>query len=157
MRFSRETVSVELFEELMPVLERHFKEIAHYQDIPLQPDIQRYINIDQAGCLRAFTARDELKELVGYVVFFVQPAIHYSGSLQAMQDVVYLEKSQRGLGFGRAFLQWCDEQLKADGVQVVYQHVKPKHMALAKVSESLGYELVDHIYGRRLDFDKAQN
>lgn len=151
MHFSRETVCAEFFEEITPLLEKHFHEIAHFQDIPLKPNFQRYIDIDRAGCLRTFTARDEFQKLVGYAVFFVQPNIHYQTSLQAVQDVIYLEKSQRGAGIGKLFIAWCDEELKLDGCQAVYHHVKENHKALGKCVESLGYKLVDLIYTRRLD------
>lgn len=135
----------------MPLLQKHYVEIAHFQDIELKPNFQRYMDIDKAGALRTFTARDELNKLVGYAVFFVQPAIHYMLSLQACQDIVYLEQSKRGLGIGREFIEWCDLQLKKDGCEVVYHHVKQKHPALGSVVESLGYELVDLIYARRLN------
>lgn len=151
MHFTRESVSAEFFEEITPLLEKHFHEIAHYQDIPLQPNFARYLELDRAGALRTFTARDELQKLVGYAVFFVSANLHYQSSVQAVQDVIYLEQSSRGLGIGREFIDWCDIQLAKDGCQVVYHHVKPKHPKLGGALQSLGYALVDHIYSRRLD------
>jgi GNAT superfamily N-acetyltransferase len=151
MNFARETASEDFFSEIMPLLELHFHEIAHYQDIQLKPNFQRYLDLDRAGALRIFTARDEFNKLVGYAVFFVQPALHYMDSLQAGQDVIYLERSKRGAGIGKDFVKWCDDELRLDGCQVVYHHVKIQHRALGGLLESIGYRPVDTIMARRLD------
>lgn len=150
MQFSREAACANLFKEMMPLLTRHYNEIAHYQDIPLRPNFARYMEIERVGVLRAFTARDEDNKLAGYAAFFVQPNLHYSTSIQAVQDVIYIERSARGAGFGKEFIEWCDAQLKAEGCQVVYHHVKDKHN-FGPMLEKIGYKLVDLIYARRLD------
>lgn len=133
--------------EIMPLLKEHYREIAHYQDIELDVDLEGYIRVDNAGMLRVFTCRHH-KELIGYAVFLVKTNLHYRQSLQAIQDVVFISKEHRG--FGRDFINWCDEQLKLEGIQVVYHHVKTKHN-WGKMLEGMGYELVDLIYAKRLD------
>jgi hypothetical protein len=55
--FQRER-SVDLWPEITPLLEQHWQEIAHYKDIPLDPDVERYNAMDEQGLLRCFTARD---------------------------------------------------------------------------------------------------
>lgn len=135
------------FEEAMPLLQAHWREIAHYQDIPLDPDYASYRALDAAGALRTFCARDE-GALVGYAVFVVRPNMHYRSSLQALQDILYLSPSHRGQGL--QFIRWCDEQLKTEGVQAVYHHVKVSHN-FGPALERIGYQLVDLIYTRRLD------
>lgn len=134
-------------EQIFPLLQMHYKEISAFQDIPLDPDWDRYKKMEELGILVIFTAREE-GELIGYNVFFVNTNGHYKGSLQANQDVVFINPKKRG--FGKLFLNWCDEQLKTLGVQVCYHHIKAKHNFGAML-ESLGYELVDLIYARRLD------
>lgn len=150
MQFKREVISMPFLKnEMMPILERHYVEISANLDIALEPDFEKYIAIENAGTLRCYTARDG-EDLVGYAVFFVTRNFHYSSSLQAVQDVIYLEKSKRGVGFGKGFIDWCDSQLRDEGVQVVYHHVKQKHN-FGPMLESLSYKLVDLIYARRLD------
>lgn len=151
MRFSREVVCADFFEEIAPLMKRHYLEVAHYQDIPLQPNFDRYIEIEKAGNLRTFTARDEYHRLLGYAIFFVNFNMHYSDSLQAVQDVIYLEKSQRGHGIGKDFILWCDQKLSKEGCQVVYHHVKDKHN-FGPLLEGIGYRKVDLIFAKRLDF-----
>lgn len=150
MPFQREISSDNLHSEMLPILEKHYHEIAAFHDIKLNPDFDKYKMLDESGGLRVYTARDEFHQLVGYAVFFVAHNPHYRDSLQATQDVIYIEKSQRGAGIGLKFIDWCDGELRKDGCQVVYHHVKQKHN-FGPLLESLNYKLVDLIFARRLD------
>lgn len=145
--FQRER-SQDIFHEVMPLLELHYKEISHYHDIPLDPDFEKYEAMENAGAVRTFTARDEEKNIIGYAVFFVRHNLHYKTSFQAYQDILFIHPERRGFGF--KFIKWCDEQLKDEGVQVVYHHVKTAHN-FGPVLERMGYECIDLIYGKRLD------
>lgn len=148
MKFKREQFSTDLFAEFLPLLTAHYKEVAHYQDIPLEPSVDGYRALADSGALRIFTARDEENDLVGYAVYFLKYNLHYQSSLQAGQDILYVRPDSRGIG--ARLIKWCDEQLKAEGVQVVYQHVKAAHN-FGPMLERQGYELVDLLYARRLD------
>lgn len=145
--FARE--SYEVFANL-PVfkflLKEHWSEIAHYPDIPLAPDWETYCKAEAIGALRVYVARAESAP-VGYAIFFVRPHLHYKTSIQAQQDVLFVAKEHRG--FGAKFLQWCDEQLRAEGVQVILHHVKAAH-DFGPLLKRLGYELVDLVYARRV-------
>ena len=86
--FARESFDY-VYAEAMPLLQRHYKEIAHYQDIPLEPDLERYRAMENIGALRIYTVRvGATGALVGYASFFVSKNPHYSSSLQAAQDVL---------------------------------------------------------------------
>lgn len=150
--FAREPLRDRLWDEALPLLVAHWREIAHYQDIPLDPDQAIYQSAADAGILRCYTVRRDASdrgELMGYAIFFVRPNPHYCSSLQAVQDVLYISPSARGTT-GYRFIRWCDEQLRAEGVQAVYHHVKAAHN-FGRMLERLGYECVDLIYARRLD------
>lgn len=155
--FQRESLTPALWHEAMPLLVAHYQEIAAYQDIPLEPDVSVYAASEAAGIIRCYTARNpcviegcnEPGALVGYALFFVRPNPHYKSSVQAVQDVIYLAPSVRG-GTGYRFIAWCDAQLKEEGVQAVYHHVKAAH-DFGRLLERQGYDLVDLIYAKRLD------
>jgi hypothetical protein len=136
VRFQRES-AVDVLKQIEPLLKMHWEEIAHFKDIALEPDLDRYL-----------TARNESKELVGYAIFFILRNPHYRSSLQATQDVLFIRPDSRG--FGAKFILWCDHQLKQEKVQVVYHHVKKAHN-FGPMLERMGYELVDYIYARRMD------
>lgn len=152
----------ELLDEARPLFEAHYNEIAHYQDIALDINEAAYCQLEEAGLLRCFTARYN-GELVGYCVFIVRPNLRYSQSLQASQDILYLDKSRRGALYGKRLLEYCEDRLRAEGVQVVYQHSKADAQIreaigeighrtdVGRIFEKLGYDLIDLIHGKRLD------
>lgn len=144
--YAREQI-VDVVEEIKPLLEAHYREIAHYPDIALKPDYQRYIGAEGLGTLRIFTARVD-GALVGYAVYFVTPALHYCDSIQAHQDILFVHPDYRRSTVGLRLIRHADESLGREGVQVIYQHSKAAH-SIGRVLERQGYELVDEIYAKR--------
>lgn len=134
------------FNEALPLVHKHYEEIAHFKDIPLDPDIILYQQFEESGLIRVFTIR-KMGILIGYSLYFFRPNPHYKMSLQAVQDVIFIEKEHRGIG--SKFIAWCDEKLHSEGVQVVYHHVKVQHN-FGPLLERQGYELIDLVYGKRL-------
>lgn len=147
--FTQEPLSAALIEEVGPLLEQHWREIAHDLTIPLSPAWGRYHALQDAGALRIYTARRE-GELIGYACFIINHNLHYSTSLQALQDVIFVRKDLRRGTLGTRLIKFSEEQLKADGVQVVFHHIKAKHNWGALI-ERLGYTLVDHLYAKRIN------
>lgn len=150
MNFAREKFDDALIRDVEPLLLLHYKEIAHYQDIELSPNFEQYKQAEAAGLMRVYTARDEANTLTAYAVFFVKHNLHYQKSLQAAQDVIFVDPARRG--FGAKFIAYCDEQLKLEGVQAVYHHVKQAHN-FGPLLEKQGYQLIDLIYAKRLDLN----
>lgn len=145
--FHREIASAALFSEMLPLLQLHQEELAHYKDIELEPNFAQYEALENAGVLKVFTVRDEKWALIGYCVYFVSRHLHYTSTLQASQDLIFIHPDKRG--FGSKFIKWIDEQLRADGVQVVYQHIKAKKN-FGPMLERQGYELCDLVYTKRI-------
>lgn len=147
--FAQERMA-DLWPELAPLLEKHWREVAHYPDIALEPDYLGYDAMETAGAVRAYTAR-HYGRLIGYVIYFVRANLHYRSSFQAWQDVLFVDPAHRGR-IGMKLLRWSHDRLRDDGVQVVYQHVKAKPtLDFGPALERMGYELVDKIYAKRLD------
>jgi hypothetical protein len=149
MKFARESYSRELVGEMMPLFEKHYAEIATFKDIPLAPDIAAYERVNAAGNLRIYTARQK-DELVGYEVVFVNFSPHYRTSLQANPDLVFIDPRHRVGLTALRFIKWIDEQLKIEGVQVVYGRVKLAH-DFSPLLKRLGYVDHDRTLARRLN------
>lgn len=147
MEFKSEKIAVAL-EEAKPLLKKHWEEISHYKDIPFDPDYDQYLKLEELGITRSFSARTKDGILIGYAVFFLRPHIHYKSTMMAHQDIVYVDKEHRGIGF--MLLKFCDEELKKEGVVVVTQHIKSK-FNFGPMLERMGYELMDLIYVKRLN------
>ena len=148
MNIKRERV-VDIWAEAQPLLVAHWREIAHYQDIELAPEFSVYEVAEQHGNLRCYTARAGTK-LVGYAVFFVRHNPHYRNSLQAVQDVLFVLPEHRKGMAGVRLIRHAEQSLKAEGVQVVYHHVKRTNQ-VGRLLGRLGYDLVEEIYSKRLD------
>ncbi len=146
--FKREPMVETVLIEGAHLAEKHYKEVAHYPDIPMEPDHDAYNALEDNDNLRCFTARTDDGTLVGYSVYFLRYNMHYKSSFQAVQDIIFVDPDHRG--FGAKFIKWCDNELKEIGVQVVYHHVKKK-LNFGPMLERQGYELIDLIYGKRLD------
>lgn len=150
MKFQTEQASQPLFDEISPLLQEHWQEIRHYPDIPLDPDWNAYLSMQAAGRLRVFTARvTATGELAGYAIYFVGPHPHYKSTVFAVQDILFVHPNFRHNATGARLILWCDQQLKAEGVQVAVQHVKVAH-DFSPMLERLGYETMDKILVRRL-------
>src|SRR5690349_5297041 len=113
MEFKREKATMELCQEMMPLLKKHWEEISNpdLKDIQvLKPDFEKYIAAENEGNLMVFTIRNPWT-LVGYWVWIVQKNLHYSTTRQAYGDVLFLDKEHRGTGTGFKFMKWCVEQV----------------------------------------------
>lgn len=122
--FDCERLTPELVSEVGPLLMAHWREVAGDKDIPLSPRWDIYSLLEGSDKLFIYTARIRGR-LVGYNAFFVDPHVHYGTALQATNDVVFIDPRERG--FGRKFLAWCAEHLRAAGVQLMSYHVKKSH------------------------------
>ena len=58
MNFQEEHVAL-IEEEIKPLLHKHWLEVSHYPDIPLDPDFERYAVMQDQGRFVVYTARDE--------------------------------------------------------------------------------------------------
>jgi len=147
--FSREKITPKLFQELTPLIAGHYVEISHYKDIECVPDWAHYERLDKADILKIFTVRRG-DELVGYSVFFVAPHPHFKKSIQATEDLLYLDPDFRKGRMGHDFIAFCDKCLADDHVDVVYRHVTTKKDFSALLTR-MEYDLVDLVYARRLN------
>lgn len=136
--------------EIEDLIEAHWREIAHWHDIPLMPDWGAYERMAEAGLLRIYTVRTSTSRLVGYAVFFVKHNPHYSTSLQASQDILFLMPAHRGAAVGAGLVQYAEADLRSIGVQVVYHHIKHA-FDFGPMLDRLGYERVEHVMAKRLD------
>ena len=148
MVYARESLAAVL-PEVMPLLAAHWAEVAHYKDIPLDVDVEAYCQFEASGAFRVYTARNGNGVLLGYAAYVVRFNPHYRGSLQAHQDVLFLRPDARGLG--GELVRYSEETLRAEGVQVITQHVKVATPRTGALMERLGYEAMDVIYVKRLD------
>jgi len=135
-------------EEMREIIPVHYDELCVTKDFPLAPDYEAYGRLYNAGMLKCITARDE-DGLVGYVIFIVQPHLHYMTCKTAFEDIYYLKKEHRLGRTGIRLFQFAEEALRADGVNRVIFHTKV-HLDNSRLFEYLGYKHTDKLYTKIL-------
>lgn len=144
--FGAEFIS-DSIDEALPLMREHWDGLDHFGDDEFDPDITAYKKLDDACLLRVFTAREN-GSLIGYCVFFVKYSFISKKLLEADQLGLFIKKDSRG--FGVKFIKWCDECLKNEGVNVVYQNI-PSTTRLGSIFKRIGYKEADHSYARRIN------
>lgn len=133
-------------DELLPL---HYEEIALNKDrIPLDPDNRAYQEAADLGVMHMVTCRQNGK-VVGYVVGFVRPHLHYVSTLHAFTDVYWLHPDHRKGGLGIKLFQKYEESLKERGVVRAYIGCKT-FLDLSKLFERLGWTHIEHMFAKML-------
>ena len=136
------------FKELAPILPAHYEELCVTKDFPLEPDFAAYDRLHQAGFLRAMTCRND-GELVGYIIFIVQPHLHYRSCITAFEDLYYVKKEFRKGRIGIRLFQFAEKVLRESGVKRIILHTKI-HMDHSKLFEYLEYKNTDKLFTKLL-------
>jgi GNAT superfamily N-acetyltransferase len=131
-------------EEFMRVLPAHYDELCITKQFPFDPDWDAYDRMAQAGMLRTITVRNDA-ELIGYIVFYIQPHLHYKSCLTAYEDVYYVKPEYRKGRIGIKMFQYAEMALKRIGVNRIIVHTKI-HLDNTKLLEYLGYSWSDKLF-----------
>lgn len=139
----------DFLEELKPLLYDHWSEIAQDKEqVPLDPDYQKYFELEKQGILHTVTVRDG-DTLIGYCLSFIVPHIHYKSTIMAMNDILYVKPSYRKGSIGIRLIKIVEEKLKERGVFKTIYHIKTNH-DVGKLFEKLGYTFFEKMYGKVL-------
>lgn len=114
----------------------------------LSPNVAVYQRVELGGGLQVITARNEGK-LIAYHICFIQPHMHHTQILCAVEDSSYIAPNYR---FGRVALkliQVAEEHLATRGVQEIYFTVAAEG-GTGRMIESLGFKPCSTIYSKRI-------
>ena len=136
---------VEEMKQLFPI---HYDELCVTKDFPLEPDYDAYKRICDAGMLRCITCRVD-SELIGYIIFYIQPHLHYKSCKTAFEDIYFIKKEYRKGRTGIRLFQYAEEVLKGIGVNRIIMHTKI-HLDNSRLFEYLGYKLTDKLFTKLL-------
>ncbi len=136
------------FKELAPILPAHYEELCVTKDFSLEPDFAAYDRLHKAGFLRAVTCRSN-EELVGYIIFIIQPHLHFCSCITAFEDLYYVKKEHRKGRTGIRLFQYAEKVLKEAGVKRIIMHTKV-HMDNSRLFEYLGYKNTDKLFSKLL-------
>lgn len=131
--------------EIQPLLYQHWQEIAMYKDkIDLEPDWERYAELDRAGKLHIVTVRDD-GELIGYYITLITKGLHYKNTVYGMNDILLLKPEYRNAGVGKNLFQFAEDLLRQEGVTVMTIHMKA-YQPFDALCEKLGFDYAERLY-----------
>lgn len=135
-------------DELKEIFPAHYEELCVTKEFELDPDYDAYKRLADCGWLRCITCRCD-GELVGYIVFIVQPHLHYKSCLTAIEDIYYVKKEYRKGRLGLRLFMYAEQVLKGLGVNRIVMHTKV-HMDNSRIFEYLGYKNTDKVFSKML-------
>ena len=135
-------------EEMQVLFPLHYDELCVTKDFPLAPDYDAYRRLAEAGMLRCITVRAD-DEVVGYILFIIQPHLHYMTCKTAFEDMYFVRKDYRKGRVGIRLFKYAEEVLKGIGVNRIIMHTKI-HLDNSKLFEYLGYKHTDKLFTKLL-------
>lgn len=147
MKYAKEFFA-DVIEEIKPLLERHWHEIALNKDkIPFDPDYDKYEVLEEEGILDIFTARDDEDTLCGYCITFTIPHLHYKTTIASNVDILFVTPEHRGKMTGVRLIAFTEQQLKEQGTDLLMHHVKLAH-DFSPILLRQGYAEQERIFGK---------
>ena len=136
------------FEQAGNLLYEHWEELALNKEfIPLSPDKNKFKSLQDNGTLHNLVAYHN-SNVIGYSIVFINPHIHYSTSIVAHVDVIYVSKNYRGTSVGARLLIETEKTAKLNGAKVITHHAKEHVPNIVNPLKKLGYSLYENIYGK---------
>lgn len=138
---------------LSDLLREHHADLGVQDGVPLKPDFIRMRELAALGIYRLWTARDG-PTLAGYIAWYIQRHLHYSGTVTAFDDLFMLSSEyRRGLNGYRMFRSNLDA-LRELGVQraiiTTKVHFERNRGGLEKMMTRLGFVKISEVWDRML-------
>ena len=136
------TTVQECFEEIQKLFENHYKELSVTKQYKLNPDYDVYLQ--NAGRIRVVLCKDN-NLIIGYIVFFVAPHLHYKDCLMAVEDIYYLKPEYRKGTVGIKMFKYAEKYLKSLGINLIKYSTKT-HLDNTKLFEYLGCKFIEKVF-----------
>lgn len=139
--------------ELPPLFTEHWRELALNQDVvPLDPDWDKYYQLDVTGVLRVLTARVPSGQLVGYVFLLAGPHLHYKSTIWGHVDMYWLDPLYRqgwiGVRMFKALITGARTMKVANLTLATKTHFMDNRVT--KLLKRLGFVPIETIHAMRL-------
>ena len=135
-------------DDLKKIIGEHYDELSVTKTFPLDPDWDAYAELANTKKLKFITCKKDA-DLVGYIIYFVVPHLHYKTCLTAFEDIYFLKKEYRKGRTGIRMFQFGDKVLKDQGVDRVIYNTKV-HSDNSRLFEYLGYKCIDKVFTKLL-------
>lgn len=152
-----EELTAETLAEAVPLLPHHYDELSEHKlaGIPLDPQYDLYLARAAAGQVLYVTLREN-GALIGYLVSFVAPGMHYRSCLTATGDIFFVFPTKRGLEGGRTLFSAWLKECRRRGIQLAQIGMKSRHAKYVRpILEDLGFFETEITFWQFLNKDDA--
>lgn len=151
-----EDLTMEAIAEMEALFPAHYEEVSehHLAGIPLEPQYEVYMQRAAAGGV-LYVALRESGKLIGYLVSFVAPGLHYRSCLTVQGDIFFVYPDRRGMDGGKTlFTTWLKE-CKRRGIRLAQIGIKARHAKFARpLIEAMGFVETEIMFWQFLDKDE---
>jgi hypothetical protein len=130
------------------IIGHHYEEVETLKSFGLDIDYDTYESLYNSKKLVFITAK-EGNDLVGYIVFFVTPHLHYKNCLTAHEDLYYLKPEYRKGFNGIKMFRFAQDYLKDIGVDLVLYATKVGYDN-SSIFKYLGCQPLDKVFTKLL-------
>ena len=132
----------ECFDDVEKLLQSHYEELSVTKQYKLNPDYEVYRQ--NSNRIKVVVCEDD-DVIVGYIVFFVSPHLHYKDCLMAVEDIYYLKPEYRKGSTGIKMFRFAEVYLKSVGVNMIKYSTKV-HLDNSKLFEYLDYAFTENVF-----------
>lgn len=136
------------YPDCLPLFAEHHAEIGEMEDrMPLDPDVNMCIKLDEAGLLQIVTFREENK-LFGYCIFVIANSLQSKNVLCGTQSLYFLTKNSRHSNIGMKLYTESIKYMKTRGVKNIYPHhwLRGDSPKLKAFFERINATEIEHVY-----------
>lgn len=151
-----EELTMSAIEEMQALFPRHYEEVSehHLAGIPLDPQYDIYLARSEAGNV-LYVALREAGTLIGYLVSFVAPGLHYRSCLTVQGDIFFVYPDRRGLEGGKTLFSAWLKECRRRGIRLAQIGIKTRHAKFARpLIEAMGFVETEIMFWQFLDKDE---
>ena len=138
----------DVYQELDDLMHDYYKRSAASEDVPpLNFNWRAYIQLNDSGSLKLFTARTD--KLLGFALYHVHEHLHHIGSVNAACDTLAVHVDARRHGVGRKLMEFAEPVLRSLGVTHITHQFRTCYTA-KPLFPKLGYKLIEYGYLKEL-------
>lgn len=134
--------------ELEPLFLEQYAENEPDLGYELDPDYERYVELDDLGWIHTYVARDK-GTIVGYLVIVLDWHFHHMTKMYAHSDIIYVHPEYRGGSVARELIKTAGKNLKERGIDrfVITMKIKQQFRSLLA---GLDFQPSEELWERKL-------
>ncbi len=136
--------------QLSELISENWQELVSLKHImQLNPQIDRYKALEDAGLLLVLFAYDSANNIIGYSANIISNHIHFSGLVTCSNDVLFLTKAHRKGRAGMQLILETEKKAAERGAKLMLWHAKPE-TDLANLLPRVGYSAEEVLLRKEL-------